>query len=794
MAGGGSIPYESVRLGLPTIASDLNPVAYILLKSTIEYPVKYGQRLLTAVEEICNKIHDSARKELSEFFPKNIGEDVFAYVWSRTVNCPNCSLIIPMSPNWWILRGNEPEKEVAVKLIVPNESDGNTCSFTLVKNPRSNDYNPFQGTDKRKEALCPRCGRIIDGDKVKAIAQSGEMGHQLYAVCTKIKRTGKRRGTWSFRTPRPDEFEVVKKAENRLKNKLPEWKTHGIVPSEDIQLGLKTREPLNFGINRWCDMFNPRQLLTHLTYLEKIQEEKLDLLSLAKTNEEKDFAKAVVTYAGIVFDGCVDYSSLLTRWDPTRIKIANSMSMQAFPFKTSYAEAEPCETLWSWVQSKILKTLTQIVKFLPDNPGEITIFNSDSASIPLGEKSIDCIVVDPPYYANVMYAEVSDFFYVWLKRTVGDLYPEAFKDLLTDKQEEAVANTSLFRDAGKRGVAKQLASQHYEAKMEACFRDMNRVLRDDGVLTVMFTHRESEAWASLATSLINAKFTFTASWPVFTEPSRKFGKVNKGVLKATVLLSCRKRVTEKRGLWEQVINELYSEAEKKVKEHASQGITGPDLLVSLFAPVLGKFADYSIVRDATGNVKSPADALNIVAEVVNKHLTADLPASDLNTLAYLNLIREAPALQAEYDFTRLITMFGGNITVDSLDLKGGSGLIKKKGAKVSILTAHDRVELGIINPNKPESLHTLIDIVHATIIAYEQRGLQAVTNILQQTGRDTADSGYIACLRAITQSGLSQGASDNLKREAGTINSMLEALGHSPEATRKKGESLRDYA
>jgi len=791
MAGGGSIPFESVRLGLPTIAGDLNPVAYMILKATVEYPAKYGARLLPAVEEFCSNVHKAAVTELEEYFLNEKGEQIYRYLWSRTISCPSCGLSIPMSPNWWIVRGGGGSKEVAVKLEIPEEDEGDVCGFEMVRNPRASGYDPYDGTDVRKEAICPRCGRVVDSDAVKVEAQSGKMGHQLY--CINSKRKEGKRGRWIFRTPTSLDLGAAEKAEKRLQEKLPEWEKQGLVPTEKYPEEAGDSRPIRYGMPRWCDMYNPRQLLSHLTYLEKLLEEKRRIISVAGNDEDRGFAEAVVTYAGIVFDSCISYNNILTRWRADRQVITGSMDMQAFPFKTSYAEAEHSETLWPWAQQKTLDSLSELIEYLPEDPGNVKIFCGDSASIPLGDESVECIVVDPPYHANVMYAEVSDFFYVWLKRIVGDIYPDAFRDVLTEKREEAVANIALFREAGKRGVAKRLATRHYEAKMEACFRDMRRVLKDDGVMTVMFTHRESEAWASLATALINAGFTFTASWPVFTEPSRKFGKTGKGVLKATVLLCCRKQSEERRGLWEQVIRELYQAAEEKVKEHAELGITGPDLLVSVYGPVLGKFADYGLVKDATGNVKNPGDALTIVAEVVNRHLTADLPATDLDTIAYLNLIREFPGLEADYDLARLTTVFGGNVTVDNLDVKVGRGLIRKKGGKVEILTAHQRVEEGVINPNNAEGLMSLIDVVHASMVAYEQRGLIAVTELLQRTGRDTADSGYIAVLRVLAQAGSGEDSAKDLSSEAGTVKSLLEALGHRPEVTRRKGESLMDY-
>jgi adenine-specific DNA methylase len=787
MAGGGSIPYESMRLGLPTVAGDLNPVAYVVLKATLEYPALFGARLLPAVEEFAKRVHERAKKELLEFFPKQAGEEVQAYLWARTIKCSNCGLLIPLSPNWWIVKGEGKGGSTAVKLVVPERGQGDVCGFEVVKNPSSTGLEPDNGTDVGKEAICPRCGRVTDGEKVKEEAQAGRMGHQLYAVCTKVRR-GTRRSEWVFRAPRPEELEAAEKAAKRLSEKLPVWEKEGIIPDEEIILGNKTREPLNFGMNKWRDLFNPRQLLAHLTYLEAYNEEKKRVL---RQSINIGLEKATTTYNALIFDTCLNYDSLLSRWDGSR-GVRGSLDMQAFPFKTSYAEFDHSEKLWPWASEKTLDALKEIIGLIPQNPGKVTVYNGDSSAIPYEAQSIDAIVVDPPYHANVMYAEVSDFFYVWLKRTVGDLFPEAFKAELTEKQEEAVANSALFREAEGRSAAK-LATQHYQSKMEACFRDMHRVLRDDGVITVMFTHRESEAWASLATALMNAGFTFTSSWPVLTEPGQKFGKADKGVLKATVLLSCRKRTEDRRGLWERVIYELQEEAEKKVKEHAEHGITGPDLLVSVYGPVLGRFANYSIVKDASGRIKNSEDALKVVAEAVNKHLTADIPAFDLDTIAYINLVREFPGLEVEYDLARLTTVFGGNVTLDRLDVKGGKGLVKKKGGKVQILTTIERVDLGIINPNKPETLRTLIDVIHASIIVYEQRGLQAVTQLLRETGRDTSESGYIAALKALAYAGMDESAAKQLSAEARTVSSLLEAMGQRLEATRKSGESLDDY-
>jgi putative DNA methylase len=561
-----------------------------------------------------------------------------------------------------------------------------------------------------------------------------------------------------------------------------------LIPNELVQEGLKTRELINFGMLRWRDLFNPRQLLTHLTYLEKFLEVKRELLSKAVSEEDREFYKAVITYGALVFDTCVDYNSILTRWRPTRQMIAGSMAVQAFPFKSSYAEWNQLVDKggYMWSLEKVLDALKEIIKLLPDKAGDVSVYCGDAANIPLPDKSVDCIVVDPPYYENVMYSEVSDFFYVWLKRLIGDLYPEAFQHELTPKEEEAVANPARYKGVNK---AKELANKHYESKIEACFREMKRVLRDDGVMTVMFTHRKAEAWASLAKALINAGFTFKASWPVATEPGQKFGKMEKGVLKYTVLLRCGKRTAEKKGLWEEVKEELNGEAERRVRDHYSKGITGPDLIVSIYGPILGKFADYTIVKDASGKVKTPTDALNIVAEIVNRFLTEDIQA-DLETLAYINLIRNFPNLIIEYDLARLTTVFGGNISLDKLE---AIGAVRSRGGKVRVLLSKERLAEGYIKPTKPETLKTLIDIVHASLIQYENLGLNAVTTLLSETGRNHKDSGFVSVLKAIASLSYNGQGDKKLLEEARTAATLLEAIGLNPQLSFKKGESMDDY-
>jgi adenine-specific DNA methylase len=791
MAGGGSIPFEAIRLGLPVVAGDLNPVAFVCLKGTLEYPARFGKKLLPAVESFCKEVHEAAKAELEEFFPKQVGEKVYAYLWARTIKCSSCGLTVPLSPNWWIVRTSRDEDNVAAKPVAPKTGD--MCSFELLKSPKSRGLDPDKGTVKGGRVECPRCHTVIDGEEVKREAQNGRIGHQLYCVCVKSRSVGKNRAKWDFREPSKVEEEATKRAQTKLREKLPNWTAQRLIPNEAVPEGLKTREPLNFGMPRWCDLFTPRQLLTHLTYLEKFQQAKERLFAgKERDSEEWDFVAALTTFGAIVFDTCADYNCMISLWDSTRKKVAHMMSLQAFPFKWSYAEWDHSQMLWPWALSKVLDALSEIVELLPESPPKPTVYCGTATKIPAKDKSVPCIVVDPPYAENVMYAEVSDFFYVWLKRLIGDIFPDAFTTTLTEKEEEAVANPARFKGMGR--SAKKLAQEDYKTKMEACFKEMRRALQDDGIMTVMFTHRTAEAWSSLATALMNADFTFISSWPVHTEPPDKYAKRGKGVLKVTVLLTCRKRKANHPGIWEHIVEELREVAKQKIKEFSTFGINGPDLKVSVYGPVLGKFADYYPVKTATGKEIDPQQALDLVTDVLNEKFLqeAGIQNADKETAAYINLLANFPTAETEYEEARLATVFGGLVTLDTLDVKGTYGFIEKDGKNIKILSARDRQALGIIDPYDYKTLKTTIDHIHAAILQYERGGLIQVKRLMQDKNLDTAGSPFSTVLQAYARYA-ENSSNENFKKDAAIAKALLTALGRSIEFAPKKGERLDHY-
>jgi len=797
MAGGGSIPYEATRLGLNTVSGDLNPVAFLCLKCTLEYPVRFGKKLVGSVRDFCNNVQDAAGRELQRFFPRKSGEEVYAYLWARTISCSSCGLTVPLSPNWWLTRGGRDEsRSIGLRLLVRDDKD--ICDFEIVNNPSASGLDPNKGTMKGGSAECPRCHIVMSSDHLKAEATRGKMGHQLYAVFVKSQSVGKSRGKKSFRLPTDAEFSAVEEAENELKLKLVRWKDKQMIPSEEFPEDANDTRPIQYGMKRWCDLFSPRQLLAHLTYMEKLLEAKEAIIKKTKeTNKDYELAFPTATYGAMVFDRCIVTNCLLSRWNINRTAVVSAMDLQGFPFKSSYAEWDHSRMLWPWAMSKVLKALEETIDLLPECPGSPTVYCGTATKIPLENKSVPCIIVDPPYAENVMYAEISDFFYVWLKRLLGDVFPAAFKATLTEKEEEAVANPARFKMHARARIgrsAKKLAQEDYKTKMEACFREMQRVLQDNGIMTVMFTHRTAEAWSSLATALMNADFTFVSSWPVHTEPLDKYGKGGKGVLKVTVLLTCHKRQANHPGIWEHIVDELRNVAKQKIEEFSKLGIEEPDLKVSVYGPVLGRFADYYPVKTATGKEIDPLQALDLVTDVLNEKFLqeAGIQNADKETAAYINLLATFPHAETEYEEARLATVFGGLVTLDTLDVKGTYGLIQKDGKKIKILSARDRQANGIIDPHDPKDLKTMIDQVQAAILLYERGGLIAVKPFLREKNLDLVGSPFPTVLQAYARYAAAT-FSENFRKDAAMAKALLAALGRTIEFAPRKEERLDHY-
>jgi adenine-specific DNA methylase len=620
-AGGGSIPLESLRLGFFTLANDLNPVAVLVQKATLEWPAKYGRALIDEFKRLTQRFLELAEPRFQGIYPREEPDNqIIGYLWARTINCPYCAGMVPLSPNWKLAPDGTGVR------ILPQLGQGlgdgsRHCRFEIVASAREHS----EGTVKGGDATCPYpdCSRVIDGDNVKQQAQADGMGEQLFAVAFKRRlattytKTGKpRTDKWAlvYRAPRPEDDNSAQIAA-ALAERMPVWEALDLVPNEQILSGHKTDEPIRYGMIAWRDLFSPRQLLCHGTSSEIYRE----LLTEESTRPEgfSDFQQAALGYIALALDKLRDYNSRMTRWHSGREVIVNTFDRHDFAFKWSYAEMAPLMVGlgYEWVFGQVAKCIGELNDLVepggtnPTHSGplfaaaanatmaapvtlNISCGSGDSLTH-IASSSVDIVVMDPPYYNNVMYAELSDFFYVWLKRTAGLLYPELFMAPLTNKEDEAVANPALHK--GNKGVnALALAGVDYQHKMAKIFSECCRVLKDDGVLTLMFTHKATGAWDALTMGLIDAGFVINASWPIHTEPESSLHIKDKAAAKSTIFLVCRQRPlkdpAEAVQYWEDLEPRLAAAVRQRIASFQAGGIRGVDLYLSCYGPALEEFS------------------------------------------------------------------------------------------------------------------------------------------------------------------------------------------------------------
>lgn len=751
-AGGGSIPFEALRYGFRTYANELNPVACVILRATLEYPAKFGPSLADDIRKYGKLIAEKVKGRIESFFPVEKGESVHAYIWARTVRCPYTGKPLPLSPNWWLTKGEEP---VAVRPIFDPNADA--AAFEILKGKKACERaKPDEGTVRRGDAISPwEHNQPVDGDYIKAEAKAGRMGQQLYALAVK---TG---DGLEFRVPTMADLDATLAAEKELQKRLPPWDATGLVPREPFPEGNDLR-PLHYGMPTWGDFFAPRQLLSLCTFLDVLNEIRPAVLGALP----EDRAHAVLTYLGIPIDKAADYNSRMVRWHSGRSVVVNTFDRHDFSFKWSHAEFDGAHNLVPWVIDQVADAYSGIAKLAAPVSG---LFGGDSSRIPvhisegnasdlkaLADRSINHICVDPPYEGNVMYAECSDFFYVWMKRSVGSLYPSLFGEPLTNKDDEAVANPARFAAMGRK--RKDLALADYERKMAAAFREMHRVLSDDGVLTVMFTHKKVEAWDTLATSLIGAGFAIHSSWPVHTESEHSLHQAKKNAAQSTILLTCRKRSTSSDAVWwDDLKGEVRRVAREKAQEFEKQGIRGVDLYIATFGPTLALLSERwpvltSTVDERTGEPTPlrPEIALDLAREEVVALRKQGLllgrtvqfdPFTDWYLMAW-------DAFQAEEfpaDEARKLALALG---LDAeRQIVSEKRLVAKKSATVVLQPPKGRRRKGMVDPER-KSFDCWIDAAHTAMLVYEEDGARACEAFLKEAGL-RHDATFKACIQAL---------------------------------------------
>jgi putative DNA methylase len=613
-AGGGSIPLEALRLGCDAYAVELNPVAYIILLATLVYPQKYGKKLVDEVEKWGKWVIENAKREIGDLYKpiqtKKYGElTPIAYLWTRTVKCKSlsCDAVVPLVRQTWLCKKSG--KFIALK--VSPDPKKKIPKFTVVSSYVKTETEAIEkfGFDpgklsKEGETKCIFCGTTATNDYVKQEGQAKRMDKQLMAVvCTKEGEPGKIYLS-SDEVPEdfiPDEKEIWERIE-----KLCE-ETGLSVPDEKMVIdGKRAIWAPQYGFDTFGSLFISRQSLCLLTLMKLLREITKEFEACGY---QEEFSKAILTYLSFLINRFAQFSCGGARW-----KSDTEGNVELFGFKGigpgwDFVEVNP----FGSASGNLLDSLSHIV----NNLNNITLIQNtgfcvrtSATELPFPCSFFDAIITDPPYYDNVSYSSLSDFFYVLLKRSIGYLYPEHFSAELTPKKKEIVADT--IRHGGR-----EKAKKFYEEMMEKSLQEAWRVLKPNSPLVLIYAHKTTAGWSTLIRALKKSGFIVLEAWPVIMEVAGKLMGIEESALKSNILLVARKREKGNVGSYE---SEIYPQLEEVVKERVntlfSEGITGADLVIACVGAGLKAFTQFERVEYANGKEVTSEEFLQIVEGLV----------------------------------------------------------------------------------------------------------------------------------------------------------------------------------
>lgn len=741
-AGGGSIPFEALRLGMDVIANDLNPVAVTTLKSSIEIPFIFGEELQKDLIYYSNWISEEAKKYLIDSFPSPDGQDVQNYLWAHTIPCEFCEMIVPLSPSWWIDRSpsakakgkwcavkpvpNPENKSIDFEMIVGKAKGANAIELENGEIFDPEKYN----TILRGTGNCPNCKRVILYDYIMNYSKNNGLGYQIYAVAYREK---KMKEGLNFRLPNEKEkYQYLNTIINlKLQDKLY------LAPVGNIPVGKKFEENyVHWHCKTWTGLFNSRQLLTILTYLELINESIQDMTNKNYSLEKKE---AVATYLALILDRCADYNSRLCRWKSGTIQVIEQSSSHSINLNWSYAETNGAWRLWQWCANAVISDYPNLVSWVDKNNitefnekihGKIKIIQENAWSLyEINSNSIDIIVTDPPYYDFIYYAELSDFFYVWQKKALENLYIDRLQNELTNKEDEAVANFSRFREEAK---PKEAAKRDYEEKMRMAFAECHRVLQDQGVMIVQFNHKDSGAWDALSQALMEAGFVITATWSVNTESPENLHQANKNSVASTVALSCRKRLNTEEGWWSEVEGKVRERVEAKATTLEDWGMEGIDLLLGCFGPALEVLSEQYPVLHQDGKQVRPEEIFQVTRKTLIKHLFKKYTDShdlllDKEMQFYSVIWSLLQAQSFDFDEARQIALAVG-IEVKELENRK---ILKKDKGDLTFLSPDERLKKRAFDIEGDYFL-SQVDILHALFCTADAGGSNGVNALAKR--------------------------------------------------------------
>ena len=730
-AGGGAIPLEAARLGCRSYGNDINPVAHIIQKGSLEFPQKYGKpisytteefiklysedefnkvanenkkykngnvigvnipnRLSFDVEFYAKKILSESQKEIGHLYLKDSNNNIpFTYLWAKVATCknPTCKAEIPLIKQFYISTPRSAKNNSIKKVYLNPIINGKEINFQIKRGEIK-----IEPWINRGNIVCPCCQNITDIKNLKEQFNNGSISERILAI---VYDTENGR---DYKIPSKNEIETYEKISEI--SDIPRGNMHPCSAGGDT---------FSWGINKWEQLYNSRQKKTLLVFEKNIAKFE---------NEEIEFEykKAILTYLAIWFDRIMLRCSSYGKWHYLQETVEHLFGRQSVSMSFDYPELNP----FSISSNGAIGQLDFIIKFLNDESNLMfssIIKNSASGDYDQFEsKFIDAVITDPPYYDAIAYADISDYFYIWLKRILSKVYPNNFLYPQTPKSEECTAlkhHHDNNKDAAKR---------HFEKKLTQIFETIEHQTSD--IVSIMFAHQSTEAWTTLCNSILGANMNITGSWAVDTESTGAL-KTDKAYLSSSVTVSCVPSQSEGYGDYKEVKKAIEATVAREVDELYRLGFRGADLLTACFGQAVSEFGKYKKVEKADGSEVTVAELLKMARESAFNALLKGFDGDEY-TKFYIGWLQLNGF--AESDFDDAATFAKAGLSINVSELFKENILIQNKN-KQTLATFEERNKL---KPNlgvRADSF--LIDQVHKAMTLYKGTNRIALLNFIKE--------------------------------------------------------------
>lgn len=741
--GGGSIPLEAQRLGLEAHASDLNPVPVLITKALIELPATFADRspvhpqaehrttwkgaqgLAEDVRRYGAWMREEAQRRIGHLYPQATLDDgttapVIAWLWARTVTCPNpaCRATMPLARSFWL--GKKKGKEAWVRPV----PDGDRVRFEIGHGPGGP---PVDGTVGRNGATCLVCSSPVPLAHVRAEGKAGRMGTQLMAVVAE----GYRRRVYLPPSPEHEKAADVSRPDD--------------VPETELAHDPRNVWCPQYGLERHADLFTNRQLTALTTFSDLVHEARERVVH---DSGDVAYAEAVATYLAFSVSRLSDYSSTLSTWasNPQMEIIRGVFSRQALPITWDFAESNVFGPS-SGSLTILMEAIERAVKLLP-SAGPSTVRQRDAREA--AEESV-VVCTDPPYYDNVAYANLADFFYVWLRRSLREVYPSLLGTLLTPKQEELVADP--YR-AGDRAAA----NRHFEEGFFSTFAAIRSRHPEDVPMTVFYAFKQAETdgddegvastgWETMLTGLLSAGFMVTATWPMRSERSGRMRDVGSNALASSIVLACRPRpetapTVDRRTF----VAALKADLPGALREMQQGAVAPVDLAQSAIGPGMAVFSRYTTVLEADGTAMTVRAALAQINNVLDEVLAEQEGEFDAETRWAIKWFEQHGFDEGRFGTADVLAR-ATNTAVAALQ---EAGIVRSARGAVSLLTREEMPDDW--DPGR-DSRVPVWEVTQHLIKRLETGGERAAADLLAQVGaegevaRDLAYRLYSICER-----------------------------------------------